>query len=713
MEFCSLVLLCLCCAGAPDTLEVTSTDVDSAVVELGSDGRLPAFLPRAERGEALTVGVIGGSITAGASATEEPKRWANRFVESLRADYPRSTFQLVNAGIGATGSDLAAHRAQRDLLKHVPDLVVIEFAVNDTINPLAGETFEGLLRQILTQEQAPAVMCLFTMGNRGQNVQAEHARVGRHYGIPMVSVRDALWPKIDAGDIAWTDYAADSVHPNNRGHAYCAELLRALVQRQPGMPVKREPVPAPLQSNVFQHTAMHLASSAELSRNEGWKAVDEGPFGKAWRADSAGAVFDFTFSGSSVSLAYYKLKAAMGRAEARVDDGPPIMLEGWFNADWGGYTSYQLVARDLPPGRHLLSVKVLEESHAESPGHAFRIDAVLEAGVQRTAPLMRGTLWWITVDEARPWTRADLETAIDSQRDLGFDVLWIMNTPELLRLATLPDGARDILADLYAIADEKEMHVIADLPKGGWYGKVSAEEMIGGISAHARKLHGRYGNHASFYGWYLNHEINPIAPGETKEPAFWRSVWKESAAVCHELAAGSVVTISPFFLLDDKGHRGFVYLSPEQQGAFWEASLRDSGIDILMLQDSGEHLSFFTLQQREPFFAAIAAACHRAGAQFWVNVETGEGHVRDWEDYLARTAMKDVPWRFTPMPWLERKLALASRYSDSIINWGYFPYMDPGQDETARAAHAAYKQYYEQRRARGEALPALPDLSGQ
>lgn len=334
--------------------------------------------------------------------------------------------------------------------------------------------------------------------------------------------------------------------------------------------------------------------------------------------------------------------------------------------------------------------------------------AVVEACVQRTAPLMRGTLWWIAVDEAHRWTRAGLETAIDEQRALGFDVLWILNTPELLRLATLPDASRDILADLYALADEKEMHVIADLPMGGWYGKVSAEEMSAVIAAHARKLHGRYGVHPSFYGWYLNHEINPIAPGEEKEPAFWRSVWKESAAVCHKLKTGSVVTISPFFLLDDGGHRGFVYLTPEQQAAFWEASLRQSGIDVLMLQDSGEHLSFFTIEQREPFFAAMAAACHRAGAQFWVNVETGEAHVRDWKDFLARTATKDVPWRFTPMPGLERKLALAARYADSVINWGYFPYMDPSQDETARTAHAAYKKYSEGRRAQGEGLPVLP-----
>ncbi len=53
-----------------------------------------------------------------------------------------------------------------------------------------------------------------------------------------------------------------------------------------------------------------------------------------------------------------------------------------------------------------------------------------------------------------------------------------------------------------------------------------------------------------------------------------------------------------------------------------------TGIDILMLQDSGEHLAFFTIEQREPFFNSVAKACHNAGAQFWVNVETGEADVK-------------------------------------------------------------------------------------
>ena len=333
----------------------------------------------------------------------------------------------------------------------------------------------------------------------------------------------------------------------------------------------------------------------------------------------------------------------------------------------------------------------------------------------QTAPLMRGTLWWVVYEQYQGWTREDFGQAIEKQRAAGFDVLWIFNTPDLLRRAEAAETAcasHDIMDMIHGIADEKGMHVIVDLPTAGWYKKTTAEAMPRDIGLHATRYHARYGHHDSFFGWYLNHEINPIIPGDTEETAFWRTVWRQVAEDCHGLDPESVVTISPFFLLDEARRRGFVYLSPSQYAAWWGKTMAETGIDILMLQDSGEHLGFFTLEQRRPFFEAVANACHAAGAQFWVNVETGEYDVSDWDDYIERSAKKEAKMRFTPIGWLKKKLDLAARYGDSIINWGYFPFMDPmpapGQGQPGQLdAYNAYKAYYEEQRAKGAAPPPL------
>ncbi|HPO14760.1 MAG TPA: DUF4434 domain-containing protein [Candidatus Hydrogenedentes bacterium] len=341
------------------------------------------------------------------------------------------------------------------------------------------------------------------------------------------------------------------------------------------------------------------------------------------------------------------------------------------------------------------------------------VPLISDAASPKTPPLIRGTLWYIVQAQSTDWTQERLEQTVEAQKAVGFDVLWVLNTPDLVRKAEA-SGALDIVETVYALADARGMHVIADLPVGGWYGKAAAEAMITELSGYAGKFHARYGKHSSFYGWYLNHEINPIAPEDAEQSAFWRNVWRTVTETCHTIAPGSVVTISPFFLLDEPRRRGFIYLTPQQYADWWGKTLSETGIDILMLQDSGEHLSFLTLAQREPFWTAVAEACHTAGAQFWLNVESGEADVPDWETYLTLEAEKKVPWRFTPMDWLREKLELASKYADSIINWGYFPYMDPhplhaSTNQESDRSYRSYRSYFEKiRQAGGAALPELP-----
>ena len=321
-------------------------------------------------------------------------------------------------------------------------------------------------------------------------------------------------------------------------------------------------------------------------------------------------------------------------------------------------------------------------------------------GTKHVPPLMRGTLWWVSHPDYLKWTKDDFAKEIDRQRAVGFDLLWVMGTPHLLQKASEADAAgapHDVLGMILDLAAERHMRVIVDLPQGGWYGKNSAETIQTEARNHVQAIVARYGKSPALFGWYLNFEINPVEPGEQQETAFWRAVWGNVTKTCHDAAPHTKVTISPFFLLDEKRRRGFVYLTPEQYAAWWGATLKKTGIDILMLQDSGaEHLSFFMLEQREPFFAAARDACHAAGAEFWVNVETGHANAKDWDEFLAKG--DKLPWSFTPMDWLEKKLQLAARYGDNVVNWGYFPFMNPaplpGEEKPGAAeAYAAYKAY--------------------
>jgi len=58
-----------------------------------------------------------------------------------------------------------------------------------------------------------------------------------------------------------------------------------------------------------------------------------------------------------------------------------VKINGWFNADWGGYSAWELVARDLAPGRHRLTIQLLDEKAEASTGHHFEVRSVLAAGL--------------------------------------------------------------------------------------------------------------------------------------------------------------------------------------------------------------------------------------------------------------------------------------------------------------------------------------------
>lgn len=360
-----------------------------ALVNQGDGGRLQHKLAQARRGENIVVGVIGGSITQGAAASTPEKRYGNLVAAWWREKFPKTTVQFVNAGIGATGSDYGALRAQRDLLSHRPDFVIVEYAVNDGNTQSSAETLEGLLRQILKQPNQPAVMLLFMMNKSGGNAQEWFVKVGQHYGLPMISYRDPLWAEIQAGRMTWGDISPDEVHPNDRGHAYAARFVTAcLDQVWASLPTddalaRVAPLPAPRFTDAFEHVALFEAEALKPLANEGWLFDAKN---HCWKSEKPGSTIEFEIEGTMVYTMHYVVRGPMGRARVSVDGTAAKELEAWFNQTWGGYRQTQPVARSLATGKHRVRFELLPENSAGSTGHEFRILGLGAAGTEPDAP---------------------------------------------------------------------------------------------------------------------------------------------------------------------------------------------------------------------------------------------------------------------------------------------------------------------------------------
>ena len=352
-------------------LETPSDDmVRRAIVSVGNAASFLDFLRRAEAGHDLTIGVLGGSITAGSVCPQPEKRYHGVLLEFLRSRYPRSRFSLVNAGIGATDSCYGSFRAERDLLSGKPDMAVLEFAVNDNDSVLWGQSYEGVVRQILTAG-CPLIL-LFMTHDHLQNCQRLQEVIGRHYGLPMVSYRDAVMPELMRGTLKWEALSPDKVHPNPSAHSFAGKLLCALMEKiivaANAESKQLPPLPEALFTDAFQYTFLMEGDTFCPVVSDGWTKLAEGDrhLRGRWHASQAGRRMEFSFEGTSLWVSYLGIQGAVGRISVCVDDLAPVVFDSFFQHDWPGPKQFWLQAvSGLKQGVHKAVVTLLAEHHPE------------------------------------------------------------------------------------------------------------------------------------------------------------------------------------------------------------------------------------------------------------------------------------------------------------------------------------------------------------
>ncbi|MGD0846545.1 GDSL-type esterase/lipase family protein [Bradyrhizobium sp.] len=359
---------------------LTDEIVARSQLSTGDLARLSNVFAKARRGEPITLGVIGGSITVGAFATTAQNSYSGRLLAWWRERFPRCDIKLINAGLGGTGSMYGALRAQKDLLSNLPDFVVVEFAVND--NWTDAEAFEGLVRQILDQPNFPAVLLLFMMWEKGGNDQEMQAKVGAHYRLPMVSFRDALWPEMAAGHLKWSDCIVDDVHPTDAGHAAAARFITtmcdtALNAALAGKSGTISPLPPPLYSAAFQHVGWRDATELDPIENQGWRRVVDDKNVPAWDCPRAAGRVSFDWSGSGIVVVFAEPPGDLRRIQFCIDGAAFQTLDALKQPK----RQLFVLARNLAPGRHTVELACANDEGASNAAATVRLLGIASIGV--------------------------------------------------------------------------------------------------------------------------------------------------------------------------------------------------------------------------------------------------------------------------------------------------------------------------------------------
>lgn len=229
---------------APEVIEEEEIDfwsgdyqkmLERSLMNIGNTARFLKAVKKAKNGGDVTVAYIGGSITQGAGATPiHHECYAYKSYRAFAELFGKDeNVHFIKAGVGGTPSELGMLRFERDVLRDgsmAPDIVVIEFAVNDEGDETKGNCYESLVRKALKLPEKPAVILLFSVFANDWNLQERLGKVGYHYNLPMVSVLDAVTPqfklKPGAGRVlSKNQFFYDMFHPTNHGHTIMADCL--------------------------------------------------------------------------------------------------------------------------------------------------------------------------------------------------------------------------------------------------------------------------------------------------------------------------------------------------------------------------------------------------------------------------------------------------------------------------------------------------------
>lgn len=348
---------------------------EKGMINRGNWYKIKECMKKAKRGEAITVGFLGGSITQGSLSSTPETCYAYLVYEWWKTKFKGSEVSFINAGIGGTTSQFGVSRVEDHLLKYDPDFVLIEFAVNDDNTDFFEETYEGLVRKTLKDKCAPAVMLMNNVRyDNGVNAEEMHLKVAKAYELPMVSMKSTIFPEVESGRIKNREITPDDLHPNDAGHKLVAEVIIYLLEEiYEDMETKEQPsdfdghvLPAPVTANAYENSIRYQNHNS-APEVEGFTA-DERPqndireiFRNGWEAWKEGDRISFSISCTGVAVQYRKSVQQPTPIARVVVDGREdraVILDGNFDEDWGDCLYIDTVAEHMEQGEHSVEITV-------------------------------------------------------------------------------------------------------------------------------------------------------------------------------------------------------------------------------------------------------------------------------------------------------------------------------------------------------------------
>ena len=342
------------CAVAAEAAEEPATR--RPAVEYTVRGGLPNFYRQAEGGMApLRVAYFGGSITAAGGWRVQTLAW-------FRESYPAAEITEINGAISGTNVGLGVYRLDYDVLRHKPDLLFVECAVNDggTSAKEIHRGMEGVVRKVWQASPETDICFVYTLtggmvADFAKGVYPHAAScmedIADYYGIPSIHLGydvarraaegklifksaepEAVRRKALQDDGVW-HFTNDNVHPYaDTGHPLYTEAIKrgfAAFRAAVAPAQKPHALAAPYRADNLENARTLPLSAAKLTGS--WRRQDSASelpaknvalrLPELWQAAGPGATLELRFKGTEMRI-YGLVGPDCGQVSYSVDDGP-------------------------------------------------------------------------------------------------------------------------------------------------------------------------------------------------------------------------------------------------------------------------------------------------------------------------------------------------------------------------------------------------------
>jgi lysophospholipase L1-like esterase len=329
---------------------------------------------------------LGGSITTS-------KGWRELIWDFLKKTFPQTAFDFIDAGIGGTDSAFGAMRLEADVFKNGPvDLLFLEFAVNDGgLEPTPVlRAMEGIIRHARKLNPKLDIPMLYFADqdkineyNAGKipSVIQTHDKVAQYYQLSTLNLAREITDRIRAGEFTWEQFSGDSCHPNSFGHGLYAQSIEKFLTALFDLP---GPTPIPTKPlDPFNYGAGRFISLDLPRIRNDWTRIPQWDTAEP-KCNYDGAVDVLAAEKPLAALTLDFTGSAVGIYGISGFDAGTIE----FSLDHKDFTSFDffdsyclqfhrpvhhLLATELPPGPHTLTLKVAGQKNPQSKGHAIRI----------------------------------------------------------------------------------------------------------------------------------------------------------------------------------------------------------------------------------------------------------------------------------------------------------------------------------------------------